>query len=169
MSEESQNQPEQVVARWTEPARIEPAGTPLFIRQVTGASAALAIVMGLLGYFQHDFTFYMASVASIVAGFFLISQRRRPHPQLDITLTSQQLQVGTRTYFLGDIAGFWFETDEGQLLINIEPAKAATFPISFLYPNTNEEEARSILLQAMAEVEPRRRTTADSISRYFRI
>ncbi|MEI6477465.1 MAG: hypothetical protein WCO52_00545 [bacterium] len=162
-------QPEELVAQWTEPTRVTPPNQQQFTLQVFAGASVVTVLMLLLGYFQQDITFYMAAVAAVAAGIFLVTQRRRVHPSLEIALTTTRLVVGKHEYPLGTLAGFWLQEDLGQLLVNIEPSKAATYPVCFLYANDNEEEARQILHGVMAEVEPRKQTTADAISRYFRI
>ncbi len=158
---------ETVIAQWTEP-QVNPLTNRSTLLVIGGVSLFFCIILGAIGYFQKDWTFYLAAFAALVAGGALGIQRTRPRPSLLIVLTDQRLQVGRNEYDLANIAGFWFEEPGSECVINVELASGSLFPISFLYPTNNSEEARSLLLSVMPEVEPRQQTFSDKVNSFIR-
>jgi hypothetical protein len=161
--------PEQLVAEWTEPNEklAELSQLPL-VTVIIGAAILIGLLIGL-GVWLRDFTLYMAAAASLAAAVAVISQRRRPAASRTVSLTTQNLVVGRRTYPLSDLAGFWLESVGEVTAVNVEPSKAAVLPINFLYPSAERAEARATLLEVLPELEPRHTTAGDSLSRYIRL
>ena len=67
------------------------------------------------------------------------------------------------------LAGFWLHKENGFFVVNIEPKKAASIPLTFLYPGDDENELKDILLEVLPEVEPRLKDLTDTVNRYIRL
>ena len=158
---------EELVAEWTEPEISQPVSKRRTAAIVL-AGVALAAIMAGLGFWQSDFTYYLAAAASLVGAAAIALQKRRPTQPLPVSLTTQRLIVGRRGYLLTELAGFWLETEGETCVVNVEPSKPAMFPIAFRFPGT-EEDAREALSSQLHELEPRRKDLTDTINRYFRV
>ena len=159
---------EKEVLRWKEPTLSSPSqalppSSIMLISQVT------AILLLLFGYWQKDYTLYVAAPVASLAGLALRAQRHTPHREATIILTTERLIVADKSFFLCDLAGFWIETEEDHLVINIESKKPSLVPMSLLYPLVNSKELAQQLLSVLAEVEPREPQFADRLSRYLHL
>lgn len=168
MDENSQSNPEVLVAEWDEPTR-EVTQAPARLKLLI-IVASLVVAAGLVGIaiWQHQFSFYLGAAAALVGGFALISQDRQPDAPQHIALTSTRLIVGKSEYPLIKLAGFWMDSEGGHLVINIESKKRQFLPITFFYPSNEYEEALHTLTQALPEIEPPAQHLSDNINRYFR-
>jgi len=148
------------------PRRTRPPRAPRVL--VLVAFVVLAALLTFLGFWLHDFTYYLAAVTIVAATVAVISQRRRPAAGREVTLTTQNLMVGRRSYPLSDLAGFWLEAAGEVTAVNVEPSKASVLPINFLYPD-DIHEARTTMLEVLPELEARHKAAGDRLSRYIRL
>ncbi len=157
---------EKQLAQWQEPlldTSADAPSLPLIIAGcvlVTGVSIATAILL-------HDSTYYFAAVAAVAFGFSLAVQRRKTAPSRPVTLTTARIQIGKKEHLLADMAGFWTRSEHGVTIINIEPKKVSSFPVSVLFSET-EDQARGLMLNALPEVEPRQTDITDQLGRYIK-
>lgn len=159
---------EALVAEWQEPALTEDTRTFFSPPIVYGVGGTIAVFLIAIGFWQKDWTFYLAAFTSLAASFMIVVQRK-PHPPLEIVLSTQRLQVGKKIFSLVELAGFWLEKTDAGIMINVEPAKRSLFPISFLAPTDSEGDVKEVLLQVLAEVEPREKNTTEGLNKYFRL
>ncbi|MCC2631519.1 MAG: hypothetical protein K0S20_218 [Patescibacteria group bacterium] len=155
-----------LLAQWKEPKLPESLDTNPLILPALGAAA---LVMIGVGYWQKDWTFYLAATVAAFAAGMLVVQKKKPAEGLVISLAQEELVVGAKNYEITSLAGFWLSAEAGHVIINVEPAKASLFPISFFYENGSSEEARNLFLQVMPELEPRQKTAADTVGKYFKL
>lgn len=158
----------QVIAQWTEPTpdKITPRRLPAPV--IISVSAIACLGLAAIGYYQKDFTYYLAAVAAATAGVVLTMQKKRTQA-LPIIITTESLEVGSKSYLLSAMAGFWLEEEPGAITINVEPQKAAMFPITFVYPGTNKQEVRDLLLHVLPEVESRDSDGLSGFGSYLRL
>lgn len=159
---------EHLVAQWTEPERNQ---TNLNKKVPVLSLLGLCLVLGLLIFLgiRSNRTYFLTVAVLITAGFAVVMQRKVPSPRLVITLTNLRIVIGRKSFLLSDLAGFWLEETDGQILVNLEPKKAAITPVNFLYPEGTKEEARQTLLRIIPEVEPRQKNISDWLNQYWRV
>jgi len=162
-------QTEATLASWTEPSAKQVVLQQLPLSYVIAATAVLTVILVFLGWLMDDFNFYGGALVMLMAGVAVTVQHRQPPRERTVIITTQNVQIGRRTYPLNTLAGFWLEQAGEVIAVNIEPKKASMLPINLLYPSVNAQEARAAFAQVMPELEPRATSTTDSLSRYIRL
>lgn len=159
--------PSELIAEWTEPIQVKNISTlnPLIVVVV---AAILAVLLIALGYFNHDVTYYLAGLVPIAAAASWFTRQKRSSAPLHIKLTLSGIIVGHKKYPLDELGGFWIQRENGLVIINVEPKKAAAFPITLIYATDNADEAHSLFITILPEVEPRTPSLADSVGKYIR-
>ena len=160
-------QPGQVIAQWQEPATPSLLSRlPNFKLILLGGILVIAALIALSVWLK-DLTYALAAGVVVSAGSAVISQNRRVAPPIAVEVSTTRLTVGARQYPLSDLAGFWLEPSPTALAVHVEPSRGTAVPITFLYPNTNIEECRELLLEVLSEVEPRTATANDKLNRWM--
>ena len=164
------NQDIEVLANWEEP-KVASSGwasgkQQRYIWLVLGLIFIIAII---IGFFTKDSNYYLGAGVIAAGAFAIFSQLRHPAPQLSIIVAKAGVEVGKKIYAIDDIAGFWLGHSGEYPVINLELKKRTPFPVTFLYPGPNREEARDLFLEILPELEPRQETVADSLSRFIRL
>jgi hypothetical protein len=113
--------PETLVTRWQEPEQPRLVG-------VNAGMASLgclggSIVFLCVAIWKGDLNFYLAAAALLAASGAIASQKKDVSGAREIVITTKRVAIGTREFAIGELAGFWVETDDDILTINFEAAK----------------------------------------------
>ncbi len=156
------------LASWQEPETSDLVTGRLPLPLWLGTILLLGIGLALIGYFQHDFTYYLAAIVAFVASLALYAQNHRPSGPRQIVLSQGEIAIGQKHHALGDLAGFWLEPESNFTVVNLEPNKPSMMPISLLPPD-GPSKVRELFLRVISEVEPRHSNFADQVNRYIRL
>lgn len=150
------------IAQWQESEAASLPITKQSNHKLMLAGAVVAIVFLFLAIWLRNISFGVATFVSVFAIYSLRRIATYSENARRITLTNQRLQIGEQSFAIDDIAGFWLRQEGEILLVTFEPKKASLIPISCAFANTDEEVARQMLSQALAELEARPRHFTDS-------
>lgn len=156
---------ETLLAQWEQPAEAVPArggAGRLFLLAVPIAAALIGLAV-----WQRELNFGLAALGVLVAPFALRSQSRAGAPQ--VSVTNLRIVLGKREHLLSNLAGFWLDTSDGAVAINLETKKPGLLPTSFLYANGSADEARATMDQVLPELEPREKKLGDRLGTYFKL
>jgi hypothetical protein len=156
---------EELIAEWQEPQLPSLLSGIRRPHYAIAGAIVVSIVLIILAIIFHNLNVALPILVLLSAGGAVYSQNRRTSASRTITLTTTRLQIGRRSYAFTDLAGFWLESTEQFIVINIEPKKPTAMPITALYVSHNNEECHDLLLEVLAEVEPRAETITDRINK----
>ena len=125
------------------------------------------LIMIGLGIAFHELNFYLAAVVFLTIGASIAAQRTNEE-EIQISLREDELQVGSKTYPIAELAGFWLEETDSQLMIHIE-SRRSVLPISLSYRNRDANEARTNFTEVLSELEPREKTLNDKIAEWLKL
>lgn len=162
------NPQEYLLAKWQENVQVKSAYLPRERLTIYTTAAVLVAVFLILAFWVKTWNFGLAGLVVIASVFALLAQNKHLPKARLVQLTNQRLLLDNQTYLLSDLAGFWFDYVDDQLVIVLEHRKPLMVPKSCFYQSNQEEEARKLLTQVLPEVEPRSLQLADKFGRYFR-
>jgi len=160
----------EVLAQWEEP-HTEASGWASGKQQryIWLGLGLVTVIVLIIAIVLKDATYYLAAGVLITGSFALFSQIRHPSPQLAITVAKAGVQVGKKVYHIDDLAGFWLGQSGEYPVVNLELKRRTPFPIAFLYPGPNRDEARDLFLEILPELEPRQENASDNLTRWIRL
>lgn len=153
---------EQALAQWEQPHQAsQVSGTKIWMFAVPVGLGLLALAI-----WQKEWN-YGLGAAAVLAGAAAFTVQNRG-AALMVTVTTNKIVIGKRAYALSDLAGFWLAEGPAGIEVNLERKKPGLLPTTFVYPSLNKEETRQLMGQVLAELEPRRSSLGEQVSRYFR-
>jgi hypothetical protein len=148
-------QEETLIAEWEQPAHVGALSGQASLKKVWLIAGSAALVFTTL------------AIVALLAGIVLQTQQKTH--SLPVVVTSRQIFVGKRGYLVSDLAGFWLDTNGEAVEINLETAKPGLIPMTFLYANDSDDEARATLGKILPELQPREKKLGDKVGSYFKL
>jgi hypothetical protein len=160
-------QEETLIAEWEQPAHVGALSGQASLKKVWLIAGSAALVFTTLAILLREFNFGLAAIVALLAGIVLQTQQKTH--SLPVVVTSRQIFVGKRGYLVSDLAGFWLDTNGEAVEINLETAKPGLIPMTFLYANDSDDEARATLGKILPELQPREKKLGDKVGSYFKL
>ena len=162
-----ENSQEVLVATWQEKPVEKNSLSPRTMILATGAVVILTIISIVIGFFAHDWSWYLAAAVIVSAAGAIFSQMKQTAKPREINITNQRVVVEDRSYAITEMAGFWLEEKDDSLIITFEQKRRALLPLTCYYQDNNTEEVTEILTQVLPEVDARPEHFTDQVNKYF--
>jgi putative flippase GtrA len=160
----------ELLAEWQEP-HIEASGWAVgpARRYVMLGLVAIIILLLVVGIWLKNSTLYIGAIVVAAAIAAITTQSRNDNVSLKVEVTNRGIVAGKRIYLVDELAGFWLGSTAGYVTINLELKRRTPLPATFIYNSNDVEEARNLFLEILPELEPRKETISDTLTKYIRL